>query len=102
MVRAARNAGAIRAALERGDFYSSTGVVLERAEVLDGALDVAVAPASAGSHEILFIGQGGAVLDRVAGRAAKFSLDRVRGGYLRAVVLRDDGARAWVQPVRMP
>lgn len=102
MVRAERNAAAIRAALERGDFYGSTGVSLERAEVLDGALDVAVAPDSAGRHEILFIGQGGAVLDRVQGRAAKFSLGRVRQGYLRAVVVREDGARAWVQPVRIP
>jgi len=101
MVRAERNPGSIRAALERGDFYASTGVVLERAEVLDGALDVAVAPASAGSHEILFIGQGGVVLDRVAGRAAKFSLDRMQRGYVRAVVVRDDGAKAWVQPVRV-
>lgn len=102
MVRAERSAGAIRAALERGDFYASTGVTLERAEVLDGALDVAVAADSAGGHEILFIGQGGAVLDRVRGRAAKFSLERVRRGYVRAVVVREDGARAWVQPVRVP
>ena len=100
MVRAERNADAIRAALERGDFYASTGVTLERAEVLDGALDVAVAPSSPGRHEILFIGPGGAVLDRVDGRSAKFSLDRLASGYVRAVVARDDGARAWVQPVR--
>jgi hypothetical protein len=102
MVRAERSPASIRAALERGDFYSSTGVVLERAEVLDGALDVAVAPASPGGHEILFIGKGGAVLDRVGGRAAKFSLERAHEGYVRAVVIRADGARAWVQPVRVP
>lgn len=100
MVRAAKSPDAIRAALERGDFYSSTGVTLERAQVLDGALDVAVAAASPGRHEIAFVGQGGAVLDRVEGRAAKYSLDRLQGGYVRAVVIRDDGARAWVQPVR--
>lgn len=102
MVRAAREPAAIRAALERGDFYASTGVTLERAEVQDGALDVAVAAASPGAHEIRFIGEGGAVLDRVVGRAAKFSLDRIARGYVRAVVSRDDGARAWVQPVRIP
>jgi len=99
MVRAARSAEAIRAALERGDFYASTGVTLERAEVLDGALDVSVAAASTGRYDIRFIGPGGAVLDRVAGRSAKFSLHRLASGYVRAVVTRDDGARAWVQPV---
>ena len=102
MVRAARSPEAIRAALERGDFYSSTGVTLERAEVLDGALDVAVAASSPGRHQIVFVGKGGAVLDRVEGRTAKFSLDRLSGGYLRAVVIRDDGAKAWIQPVRTP
>ena len=100
MVRAERNADAIRAALERGDFYASTGVTLERAEVYGGALDVAVAEASPGRHQIAFVGTGGAVLDRVEGRAAKFSLDRIASGYVRAVVTREDGARAWVQPVR--
>ena len=100
MVRAERTPEAIRAALERGDFYSSTGVTLERAEVLDGALDVAVAVASPGRHQITFVGQGGVVLDRLDGRSAKFSLDRLTRGYVRAVVTREDGARAWVQPVR--
>jgi hypothetical protein len=102
MVRAERSPEAIRAALERGDFYSSTGVTLERAEVLDGALDVAVAAASPGRHQIAFVGQGGVVLDRLDGRSAKFSLDRLTRGYVRAVVTREDGARAWVQPVRIP
>jgi len=101
MVRAERSPEAIRAALERGDFYSSTGVTLDRAEVYDGALDVAVAAASPGRHQIAFVGQGGAVLDRVDGRSAKFTLDRLAKGYVRAVVTREDGARAWVQPVRV-
>jgi hypothetical protein len=101
MVRAERNPEAIRAALERGHFYSSTGVTLERAEVYGGALDVAVAAASPGRHQIAFVGPGGAMLERIEGRAAKFSLARLRKGYLRAVVTREDGARAWVQPIRI-
>jgi hypothetical protein len=101
MVRADRSPEAIRDALARGDFYSSTGVTLERGEVFDGAIEVAVAAASPGRHEIAFIGQGGARLDAVTGRSAKFSLERAARGYVRAVVTREDGARAWLQPVRV-
>ena len=101
MVRAARRPDAIRAALARGDFYASTGVVLDRVERAGGALLVEVASASDGEHQIVFIGQGGAELQRTSGRRARFALDRARPGYVRAVVTRGDGARAWIQPVRV-
>lgn len=102
MVRARRRPDAIREAIERGEFYSSTGVVLDRAGLEGGALAVDVAPPVAGAHEITFIGQGGAVLARSAGPSARFDLAHAPAGYLRAVVARDDGARAWVQPVWVP
>ncbi len=102
MVRAARRPDAIRRALAQGDFYATTGVTLERAELTGGALEVEVAAASAGQHEIAFVGQGGAVLARTDERSARFELAEAPAGYLRAVVSRADGARAWVQPVRVP
>lgn len=102
MVRAARTPEGIRTALERGEFYASNGVSLARAEVTDGAMEVVVADVSEGAHEITFVGTGGAVLERVNGRAARFELARAPAGYLRAVVQREDGKRAWLQPVAIP
>jgi hypothetical protein len=99
MVRAARRPDAIRRALERGDFYASTGVLLDRVERVDRVLEVDVAPGSPGGHDIAFVGQGGTVLQRESGRSARFDLDQAPDGYVRAVVTRDDGARALGQPV---
>jgi hypothetical protein len=102
MVRAPLERGAIRAALERGDFYSSSGVLLDRVEARDGALTIAVAAASPGEHTVTFIGAGGAILAQERGRAWSFPLARAAGGYVRAVVGDERGRRAWTQPVRVP
>jgi hypothetical protein len=100
MVRAAPNEPSIRAALLRGDFYASNGVLLARAEVSSGALVVEVA--SPGAHSFRFIGTGGKLLAQREGRAASFPLAQAPPGYLRAVVQARDGRKAWVQPVRVP
>lgn len=97
MVRAARDPDAILDALAAGRFYASTGVELARAEVDDGALVVEVAPTSLGAHVITFLGDG-RVLAEHRRRSARHALDET--SYVRAVVHRDDGARAWVQPAR--
>jgi hypothetical protein len=102
MVRATRDAAAIRAALARGDFYSSSGVRLAALEVTPAALALAVAPATPGPCEISFIGRGGATLATERGPAARFPLPGAAGGYVRAVVTDAAGARAWTQPVRVP
>ena len=100
MVRARREAAAIRAALARGEFYSSTGVLLERAEAAGGALVVAVAAGSPGPHRFTFVGPGGKVLAEADGREARFELAAAPApGYVRAVVTDGTGRKAWVQPV---
>ena len=97
MVRARREPRAILDALAAGRFYASTGVVLDRAEVEGDELVIAVDPAAAGSFTIDFI-EGGRRVETVHGR---FARRRVPGaGYVRAVVTRSDGKRAWVQPAR--
>jgi hypothetical protein len=88
MVHARRDPRAILDALAAGRFYASTGVVLARAEVEGGELVVAVDPAAQGSYTIDFI----------RGRAARRRVPAA--GYVRAVVTRSDGKRAWVQPAR--
>jgi len=101
MVHAARDPEAIKAALDAGRFYASTGVVLDRAGPDGGELVVEVAPADPGDHTIRFIGGGGRVLREVHGRSARYPIAGAPG-YVRADVVRTDGGRAWVQPVRPP
>jgi hypothetical protein len=103
MVRAERDPAAIRAAMERGDFYSSTGVLLaavaRSGEPDRSALEITVA--SPGEHEIVFIGSrggaGGQVLHRRRGARARYVLQEP--GYVRAEVIDAAGRKAWVQPV---
>jgi hypothetical protein len=97
VVRARRNPQAILDALAAGHFYASNGVVLARAEVDHGALVVAVDPEAPGRYTIDFIENGRRVAS-VPRREAECVLPNT--GYMRAVVTRDDGRRAWVQPVR--
>lgn len=100
MVRAERTAHSVRAALERGDFYSSTGVTFERVEVTGGALAIEVA--GEGPHTIRFIGTGGEVLAEVSAAEARYTLADAPPGYVRAVVANARGRQAWTQPVPVP
>jgi len=97
VVRARRDPAAILAALSAGRFYASNGVVLVHAEAVEGSLFVAVDPAAAGSYTIDFIENGRRVVS-ARGKIARRKLPAK--GYVRAVVTRDDGKRAWVQPAR--
>jgi hypothetical protein len=102
MVHAPLDRAAIRAALVRGDFYASSGVLLDRAEVANGSFGIEVGAASPGPHAFKFIGSGGKVLARAEGRAARFDLAAAPPGYLRAVVEDRQGRKAWVQPLHVP
>jgi hypothetical protein len=100
MVRARKDPAAIRAALVRGDFYASTGVLLKRIDRTADALDIEVADRSPGAHGFVFTGTGGRELARAEGRRATFRLADAGGGYVRVVVTDGRGRKAWVQPVR--
>jgi len=102
MVRARKEPGAIRDALERGDFYASTGVLLSHIDRTEGRLEIEVDDRSPGPHRFEFIGAGGKVLTTAAGRRATFPLAAAHGGYVRAVIIDGTGRRAWVQPIRVP
>jgi hypothetical protein len=104
MVRAERDPAAIRQALEQGEFYSSTGVLLdavERGAPGGNAGTLRVVVRSPGEHEITFIGtragQGGQLLHTSRGRQASYTM--TEPGYVRAVVSDAQGRKAWVQPV---
>jgi len=89
-------APAICDALERGDFYSSTGVRLARVRVTSSEYSVEAAVESPVAIE--FIGSGGRLLARSTGRSATY---RPLGGegYVRARITGAGGTRAWTQPV---
>lgn len=98
MVRAKAELSAIREAMLRGDFYSSTGVLLGRVERAQGALHIEVDQAQA-PVTISFIGKGGEVLATHQGLSASHPLPEANtAGYLRAVVVDARGKKAWVQP----
>jgi hypothetical protein len=98
MVRAEKaDAKAIVAALARGDFYASTGVELATYTVTGGSIDVRVREQHGARYRILFIGEGGRVLQETLGIGAVY---RVTGKerYVRAKVVDSNGRAAWTQP----
>ena len=93
VVRAERDAKSIVAALERGDFYASTGVELEEVS----ASRVKVREKNKARYRIQFIGSGGRVLQESEGAAATYAI-RGDEGYVRAKVIDSNGRMAWGQP----
>jgi hypothetical protein len=99
MVRAAKlEARALLEAMERGDFYASTGVTLTDYETTADAVRVTVKKDGWSRYRIEFIGKGGAVLDTATDSPAEY---RIRGteGYVRAKITDSNGHFAWTQPV---
>lgn len=102
MVRAPRlEARTLLESLERGDFYASTGVVLE--DVVAGAtgITVKVKPETSSKYRIQFIGAGGRVLTEVGSDSASYTFTGDEG-YVRARVIESNGKIAWCQPVMAP
>jgi hypothetical protein len=99
MVRAADlTAEAILQALERGDFYASTGVTLRRVDVTDRSLTVEVQATTFSRYRIQFIGQGGRLLHESTEAMVTYSFSG-NERYVRARVLESNGDMAWTQPV---
>ena len=93
-------ARALMEALERGDFYASTGVVLEDIRATANQLSVRVKAGGAAKYRIQFIGRGGSLLHEVITAEATYVF-RGDEGYVRAKVIDSNGRYAWVQPARV-
>ena len=80
--------------IRNGNFYATTGIILDTYKVTDKSITVS----SPESDSILFIGRSGRILKRYAGREAeyRFSGDEL---YVRAKISNRDGKSAWTQPV---
>lgn len=99
MVRSDRLApDAILEAMERGDFYASTGVELRDYQVTDTAMTITIREAEWSKYRVQFIGRWGRVLSEATTSPATY---RFRGGegYVRARILESNGKVAWTQPV---
>lgn len=93
------SAEAILDAMERGDFYASTGVELEDYKVDAGQISITIRPRGDTRNTTQFIGQDGKVLEESMSSPAIY---RFRGDetYVRAKVNDSNGHFAWTQPVR--
>ncbi len=89
---------AILEAIERGHFYSSTGITLESEKRSNGLIDIRIQQDDDEKHRTRFIGSGGRVLKQVEGLEAQYSL-KAGDGYVRASIEDSNGRRAWVQPL---
>ena len=98
VVRAAElSARAILAAMERGEFYASTGVELADYEVTPSSMTVTVKKQTFEKYRIQFVGKGGAILQETLDSPATYEF-RGTEGYVRARVLDSNGHVAWCQP----
>ena len=91
---------ALLEALESGDFYASTGVVLDDVAATATALTVRVKTDGTSKYRIRFIGRGGQVLREATEPTATYTFTGDEG-YVRAKVLESNGRMAWVQPVQV-
>ncbi len=91
---------AILDAIERGDFYSSTGVELRDLRVSATEVTLDIRTTTFSKYRVRFTGRGGRLLSEVTTNPATY---RITGseGYVRATVLESNGAKAWTQPVRV-
>ena len=99
VVRAPRlDTRAILDAIERGDFYASTGVELAEYQASTASIRVVVRATSYSKYRIQFIGRGGQLLREVPEASALYRFAGTEG-YVRAKVIESNGQVAWCQPV---
>ena len=89
---------AIVEALERGEFYSSTGVELQAIDAQPSAMTITVREERSSKYRIQFIGRQGRVLSESTTSPATYTF-KGDEGYVRAKVIESNGKLAWIQPV---
>jgi hypothetical protein len=99
VVRAARLAPRLIVdALERGDFYASTGVELSDYQATSKSITIAIKERPSSKYRIHFIGRNGRVLKEATSSPATYAFTGDER-YVRAKVLESNGRVAWTQPV---
>lgn len=101
MVRAANlGANELLQALERGDFYASTGVTLRDYSVSKNEIkiDIAEETQARSKYTVQFIGRWGKILREVTTNPAVYTFNGDEF-YVRAKITESNGKMAWTQPV---
>lgn len=99
VVRAERlSASLILQAMERGDFYASTGVELENYKVDEKSITIKIKPVQVTRYRVQFIGKGGAILSEAVTNPATYQFTG-NEMYVRAKIIDSNGKVAWTQPV---
>jgi hypothetical protein len=93
-------ADAILGGIRRGDFYASTGVMLDSLAMSQTRIRLSMTQGQEARFLTEFIGSRGRVLARVRGPSATY-LIKGNEGYVRARVTDSNGRRAWTQAVRV-
>ena len=85
-------------ALDRGDFYASTGVELSDYQVTEQTITIRIRTEPSSKYRVQFIGKGGAILSEAIASPAVYTFkgDEL---YVRAKILESNGRVAWTQPV---
>jgi hypothetical protein len=90
----------IMAAIEKGDFYASTGVALKdyQANSKQITIQVRTREAYREKYRIQFVGNDGKILQDATADSAVY---KIKGdeGYVRARITNSNGQAAWTQPV---
>lgn len=101
MVRAGRlEARTLLAAMERGDFYASTGVNLLDVVWTPTTLTVEIRPQGDFKYRTQIIGRGGRVLAESTELKTTYTFTG-NEGYVRATIIDSGGRKAWVQPMQV-
>ena len=94
------SSAAILAAIDKGDFYASTGVELAEYKADRNEVSIKVKATNYAKYRVQFIGSGGRVLFESPEPSAVY---KVKGneGYVRVRVLESNGKIAWTQPIML-
>lgn len=99
VVRAERlSPAAILEAMEKGDFYASTGVELKNYQADEKSIMIDIREIRTSKYRVRFIGSGGRLLEEVVTNPAVYKF-RGNEGYVRAKIIESNGKVAWTQPI---
>lgn len=88
-------------ALERGDFYASTGVELDDLQISPARYTVKIKQDRSSKYVTRFIGMHGKLLATSIENPATYTMTGTEG-YVRALIIESNGKQAWGQPVMVP
>ena len=94
------SAEAILDGLEKGDFYSSTGIELSGYQVDENGIRVEIKEETNTRYRVLFIGKDGKVLEEDVASPAVYQFTG-NEMYVRAKIIDSNGNQAWTQPVML-